>query len=137
MQSGLKPLGRERWWVLLLLAPTLIGLLFGAFGSVAATVGISFLNWDLLTPPKWAGLDNFAKLLTRQPVSEIAGQYLCLQQPLRPSGDRPVAGGGAAAQPQNSRRRPVPRDLFSAGGVVGGGGRAGLDVDLRARYRAC
>jgi multiple sugar transport system permease protein len=64
MQSGLKPLGRERWWVLLLLAPTLIGLLFGALGSVAATVGISFLNWDLLTPPKWAGLDNFARLLT-------------------------------------------------------------------------
>ena len=64
MQAGLKPLGRERWWVLVLLAPTLIGLLFGAFGSVAATVGISFLNWDLLTPPKWAGLDNFTKLLT-------------------------------------------------------------------------
>ncbi len=64
MQAGLKPLGRERWWVLLLLAPTLIGLLFGALGSVAATVGISFLNWDLLTPPKWAGFANFTKLLT-------------------------------------------------------------------------
>jgi multiple sugar transport system permease protein len=64
MQSGLKPLGRERWWVLLLLAPTLVGLVFGAFGSVAATVGISFLKWDLLTPPAWVGLDNFTKLLT-------------------------------------------------------------------------
>jgi multiple sugar transport system permease protein len=64
MQSGLKPLGRERWWVLVLLAPTLVGLIFGVFGSVAATIGISFLNWDLLTPPKWAGLDNFTKLLT-------------------------------------------------------------------------
>lgn len=63
MQSGLKPLGRERWWVLVLLAPTLVGLIFGVFGSVAATIGISFFNWDLLTPPKWAGLDNFARLL--------------------------------------------------------------------------
>jgi len=62
MQSGLKPLGRERLWVLLLLAPTLVGLLFGVFGSVLATVGISFLKWDLLTPPTWAGLDNFVKL---------------------------------------------------------------------------
>jgi multiple sugar transport system permease protein len=64
MQAGLKPLGRERWWVLLLLAPTLVGLLFGVFGSVAATVGISFLKWDLLTPPSWVGFDNFTRLLT-------------------------------------------------------------------------
>lgn len=62
MQAGLKPIGREWWWVLLLLAPTLVGLVFGAFGSVLATVGISFLNWDLLTPPTWAGLDNFVQL---------------------------------------------------------------------------
>ncbi|MBX3083287.1 MAG: sugar ABC transporter permease [Anaerolineae bacterium] len=58
----MKPIGREWWWVLLLLAPTLVGLVFGAFGSVLATVGISFLNWDLLTPPTWAGLDNFVQL---------------------------------------------------------------------------
>jgi multiple sugar transport system permease protein len=64
MQAGLKPLGRERLWVLVLLAPTLVGLTFGAFGSVLATIGISFLNWDLLTPPTWAGLDNFRGLLT-------------------------------------------------------------------------
>lgn len=64
MQSGIKPLGRERWWVLLLLAPTLIGLVFGVFGSVAATLGVSFLKWDLLTPPSWAGLDNFIKLFS-------------------------------------------------------------------------
>ncbi|MEO8609338.1 MAG: sugar ABC transporter permease [Chloroflexota bacterium] len=64
MQAGIKPLGRERWWVFILLAPTLVGLIFGAFGSVLATVGISFLHWDLLTPPTWAGLDNFRDLLT-------------------------------------------------------------------------
>lgn len=64
MQTGLKPLGRERWWVLALLAPTLLGLIFGALGSVFATILISFLNWDLITPPTWAGLDNFAKLFT-------------------------------------------------------------------------
>src|SRR5690349_1415184 len=64
MHAGLKPLGRERLWVFILLAPTLVGLIFGAFGSVLATLGISFLNWDLLTPPTWAGLDNFRDLLT-------------------------------------------------------------------------
>lgn len=64
MVSGLRPLGRERVWLLLLLAPTLIGLLFGAFGSVLATLGISFLKWDLISEPVWAGINNYRALLT-------------------------------------------------------------------------
>lgn len=62
MEYGLKPLGKEKLWVWLLLAPTLIGLIFGAFGSVLATLAISFLNWDLLKPPTWAGLSNYVAL---------------------------------------------------------------------------
>lgn len=64
MVTGLKPLGRDRWWVLILLLPTLVGLLFGVFGSLFATLGISFLNWDLISLPTWVGLDNYAGLLT-------------------------------------------------------------------------
>jgi len=70
MQSGLKPLGRERLWVLLLLAPTLLGLIFGAFGSVLATVGLSLFKWDLLTPPVYVGLDNFKGLATNDDFLE-------------------------------------------------------------------
>ncbi len=64
MQTGLRPLGTERIWLWVLLAPTLIGLAFGAVGSVFATLGISFLHWDLITTPRFAGLDNYARLLT-------------------------------------------------------------------------
>jgi multiple sugar transport system permease protein len=60
--QSLQPLGRERWWVLALLAPTLLGLLLGTFGSIFATIGLSFTDWDLLTPPKAAGLSNYADL---------------------------------------------------------------------------
>lgn len=70
MQSGLKPLGRERLWVLLLLTPTLLGLIFGAFGSVLATVGLSLFKWDLLTPPVYVGLDNFKGLATNDDFLE-------------------------------------------------------------------
>jgi multiple sugar transport system permease protein len=63
MQTGLKPLGHERLWLLALLAPTLVGLLFGALGSVLATLGISLLKWDLISPPTWAGLDNYTGLI--------------------------------------------------------------------------
>ena len=58
----LRPLGAERWWVLAFLAPTLFGLALGTFGSIFATIGISFTDWDLLTPAKWAGVDNYQGL---------------------------------------------------------------------------
>jgi multiple sugar transport system permease protein len=64
MEYGLKPLGREKFWLWALLIPTFIGLLFGAFGSVIATVLLSFSKWDLLTPPTWAGLVNYVSLFT-------------------------------------------------------------------------
>jgi multiple sugar transport system permease protein len=64
MEFGLKPLGREKLWLVALLAPTLFGLVFGALGSVLATLVLSFTKWDLLTPPSWAGAINYASLVT-------------------------------------------------------------------------
>lgn len=62
MEYGLKPLGREKFWLWALLTPTLIGLIFGALGSVIATLLLSFANWDLFTSPTWAGLTNYVNL---------------------------------------------------------------------------
>lgn len=60
--GNLRPLGLERAWLLVFLLPTLLGLALGAFGSIFATLGISFMDWDLLTPPQPAGLSNYAGL---------------------------------------------------------------------------
>jgi len=54
----------ERFWVWVFLAPTLIGLLLGSLGPVAAVIVISFADWDVLTPPTFAGLDNYQRLIT-------------------------------------------------------------------------
>jgi multiple sugar transport system permease protein len=62
MEYGLRPLGREKLWLIVMLTPTLIGLTFGALGSILATFGLSFTHWDLLTPPTWAGLSNYLAL---------------------------------------------------------------------------
>ena len=70
MIYGLRPLGREKLWVWFLLAPTLIGLIFGAIGSVIATLILSLMNWDLLTAPTWAGLKNYASLFTNPAFSK-------------------------------------------------------------------
>lgn len=68
--SGIKPLGGERFWLGVLLAPTIIGLIFGALGSVVATLLISLTGWDLLTPPQWVGLTNYVKLFTDKDLLE-------------------------------------------------------------------
>ncbi len=68
MDYGLKPLGREKFWLWAMLTPTLIGLVFGALGSVIATIVLSFANWDLLTPPTWAGLENYVDLFKDQKI---------------------------------------------------------------------
>jgi multiple sugar transport system permease protein len=62
MEFGVKPLGRERLWLWIMLTPTLIGLAFGALGSILATLALSFTHWDLLTPPTWAGASNYINL---------------------------------------------------------------------------
>ena len=66
MQEGLRPLGRERVWLTILLVPTFIGLVFGTLGSIVATIILSFMKWDLISPPTFAGLDNYLGLLRDQ-----------------------------------------------------------------------
>jgi multiple sugar transport system permease protein len=66
MQEGLRPLGRERGWLAILLVPTLIGLAFGTMGSIIATIILSLLKWDLISPPQFVGLQNFVGLLKDQ-----------------------------------------------------------------------
>ncbi len=66
MQYSLKPLGREKLWLWLMLLPTLIGLVFGTVGSLLATVALSFFEWDLIRPPEFAGLENYLALFQRE-----------------------------------------------------------------------
>ena len=49
------PRGREGWWALLFLAPTLLGLLVLSAGPIVASFGISLTDWDLLSPPHLRG----------------------------------------------------------------------------------
>jgi multiple sugar transport system permease protein len=58
------PLSGEGRWALLFLAPTLLGLAVLSAGPILATLGISLTRWDLLTPPKPVGLDNYAALIS-------------------------------------------------------------------------
>ena len=76
ISDGMIAKGPERVWVLVLLAPTLLGLALGALGSIAATVGISFFDWDLTTPAKWVGLANYTDLAGDRKFGAALGNTL-------------------------------------------------------------
>jgi multiple sugar transport system permease protein len=47
----------------LCISPWLVGLVLFTGGPLIASLAISFTNWPILAPPKWIGLDNYAKLI--------------------------------------------------------------------------
>ena len=58
----------QRGWrrpalVVLFIAPSLVPLLLFTVGPMVASVGLSTVRWNLLKPPVFVGLDNFARLL--------------------------------------------------------------------------
>lgn len=53
----------QRAVVALFLAPSLVPLLLFTVGPMVASVGLSTLEWNLLKPPVFVGLDNYDRLL--------------------------------------------------------------------------
>ena len=70
MNYGLRPLGREKLSLWLMLIPTLIGLVFGTIGSLLATLGLSLFDWDLINTPTWAGISNYVALFQNKDYIE-------------------------------------------------------------------
>jgi multiple sugar transport system permease protein len=50
------------------LLPSFSGFLVFVILPVLAALGLSFVNWNLLSPPEYAGLDNYTQLLSRDRV---------------------------------------------------------------------
>jgi multiple sugar transport system permease protein len=76
MEYGIRPLGREKLWLWLMIAPTIIGLVFGTIGSLLATLGLSLFDWDLINPPTWAGLSNYVALFQNKDYIEAFANTL-------------------------------------------------------------
>ncbi|MDK2991998.1 MAG: multiple sugar transport system permease protein [Clostridiales bacterium] len=51
-------------WLFIL--PAIIGLSIFIYGAVIYSLGISFTEWDLLTPAIWIGFSNYSKIFTDQ-----------------------------------------------------------------------
>ena len=46
----------------LFLAPTVIGLGLFTFLPILASVVLAFFSWDIITPPRFVGLENFVDI---------------------------------------------------------------------------
>jgi multiple sugar transport system permease protein len=53
---------RHAGWVALFLLPSLLGLTIFTLVPIVSSLGLTMFDWDLLTPPKFIGLDNFNNL---------------------------------------------------------------------------
>ncbi|PWV99501.1 carbohydrate ABC transporter membrane protein 1 (CUT1 family) [Paenibacillus cellulosilyticus] len=71
----------------LFLLPWLIGFVFLCLSPIAASLYLSFTNYDLLTSPKWVGLANYRAMFTddyrMMDSIKVTFQYVFLSVPLR------------------------------------------------------
>jgi multiple sugar transport system permease protein len=58
---------REAMWAYLFVAPPLLGFLLFSLIPMLASLYLSFTEYDILTPPRWVGLDNYHRLATSDP----------------------------------------------------------------------
>lgn len=63
---------KEALWGYLFVAPPLLGFLIFGFVPIVMSLALSFTRWDMFRPPKFAGLDNFARVAS----DPIVGQSI-------------------------------------------------------------
>lgn len=86
-QSPLAKFWDRNKYAYLFLAPWLLGLLIFALIPILASLYFAFTNYDLMTTPRWIGLDNFNHMFTRNPrylkSLEVTFKYVFMGVPLQ------------------------------------------------------
>lgn len=59
---------QRRWLLFLFLAPTVIGLGLFTFIPIVASFLLAFFEWDIITAPRFVGLDNFVEIATDRTI---------------------------------------------------------------------
>ena len=83
---------------------------------------LSFTDYDLLNPPLWVGLDNFANLSRDRLFRQALANTLMFVAGRDGAGVGAVAAGRAAVRPGVPRARHPEGDVLPAGAAAGGGG---------------
>ena len=62
---------REMFTAYAFILPTLIGFVIFIVGPMLASFAISLFDWNMLTPPKFIGLDNYNALIADQRIATV------------------------------------------------------------------
>ena len=101
--------------------------------SVAYTFAISFTDWDLISPPRFVGLQNYIDAI-RDPTFKRSFTNTLVWTGgslLLPVGGRPAAGGSFGAYP---RAEGLENSYLSACDIVYDGGRRYLELYLLKQW---
>jgi len=63
---------RERAEFYLAITPWIVGLVGFTGGPILASIYFSFTDWNVLTAPRWVGLDNYRELVGVDPIFWVA-----------------------------------------------------------------
>lgn len=78
---------REAITFYLCISPWLIGFIVFTAGPMIASLGLSFTEWDILTPPEAVGLKNYVTMFTKDPdfwqSLKVTGVYTVFSVPVR------------------------------------------------------
>lgn len=65
---------RDEWkWAFIFLLPSLLGVGIFVAIPVIASFGLSFAHWNMLSPPRWVGLQNYRELLIDPVFWQVMG----------------------------------------------------------------
>ncbi|HMN31716.1 MAG TPA: hypothetical protein PKE45_26440 [Caldilineaceae bacterium] len=103
-------------WLFVL--PVVLGIGIFQLYPTLFSLYASLTQWNLLTPPRYVGLQNYVDLFTTDRF---------FAQTMTNTG---VYTLGHSAQPGDPRQILLPRHLFYPGGGPGGGGGVALGVAL-------
>ena len=71
----------------LFISPWILGFIFFTGGTVVASLGLSFLNWKLIRPPRFVGLANYITMFTEDPLFwkslQVTLTYVIIAVPLQ------------------------------------------------------
>jgi ABC-type sugar transport system permease subunit len=62
---------RIRLWGMAFIAPTIAYFLVFKYGPMLWAMGLSFTSYDMMKPPRWVGLENYASIV-RDPIFRAA-----------------------------------------------------------------
>ncbi|SED92828.1 carbohydrate ABC transporter permease [Ruania alba] len=63
------PAWKRRAVIWVFLAPTIVGIGVFTLLPIVASIGLAFFRWDIISPPEFAGLQNFADIAADPTVS--------------------------------------------------------------------